>query len=317
MVKFTLTLFLLLLACGPAPREGTERSAVIRPPSAILVQQVIEGPLLGQPLNNPRSLAVAADGSWYLVDKGNHRLIRFNAALKPLDQTGGYGFSAGLLNHPTWVSMDNMLNLIVADESNHRLVRYDTRLNFVDEIELRDDDDPFKYGRPSGLGVTDYGEVWVADADYDRVAVFDNVGKFSRFVGDFGYSGGQLSRPMEIALDPNGQFVVCDPGNFRLARYDAYGGFIGEISTRTFGVPSSVAVADNLLWVLDAASGRLTCLDSRSGEQLFVAGPQLMGERIRLKDPGDVVLLSDGRLMIVDSGNDRVLVCLVIYDETD
>jgi DNA-binding beta-propeller fold protein YncE len=317
MFKFIMMLFLLLLACGPAPREGSEQPADIKPPSALLVQQVIEGPVLGQPLKNPRSVAVAADGSWYLVDNGNHRLILFNAALTPLDQTGGYGFSAGLLNHPAWVTLDNILNLIVADESNHRLVRYDTHLNFVDEIELRDEDDPFKYGRPSGLGVTDYGEVWLADADRDRVAVFDNVGKFSRFVGDFGYSGGQLSRPMEIALDPDGQFVVCDPGNSRLARYDAYGGFLGEISTRTFGSSSSIAVADNLLWVLDAVDGRLACLDRKSGEQLFVAGPILMGERTRLKEPGDVALLNDGRLMIVDSGNDRVLVCRIIYDETD
>ena len=317
MCKFITMLFLSLLACGPAPREGPEQPTDIKMPSALLVQHVIEGPVFGQPLKNPRCVAVAADGSWYLVDNGNHRLIRFNAELKPLDQTGGYGFSAGMLNHPAWVTLDNSLNLMVTDESNHRLVRYDTHLNFVDDIELRDEDDPFKYGRPTGLGVNDYGEVWVADADRDRIAVFDNVGKFNRFVGDFGYSGGQLSRPMEIVPDVDEQFVVCDPGNSRLARYDAYGGFIGETSTRSFGAPSSVAVADNLLWVLDVAGGRLACLNRRSGEQLFAAGPQLMGERTRLKEPGDVALLNDGRLMIVDSGNDRVLVCRVIYDETD
>jgi len=273
--------------------------------------------MLGQSLKNPRSVAVATDGSWYLVDNGNNRLIRFNTALTPQDQTGGYGFGAGLLNNPAWVTLDNSLNLMVADESNHRLVRFDTRLNFVDDFELRDEDDPFKYGRPAGLGVTDYGEVWLADADQDRIAVFDNVGKFSRFVGDFGYSGGQLSRPSEIALDADGQFVVCDPGNLRLARYDAYGGFIAETSTRTFGAPTSVAIAEDVVWLLDIAQGRLTCLDSRSGEQLLVTGPQLMGDRKRLKEPADVALLDDGRLMIVDSGNDRVLVCRVIYDETD
>ena len=317
MFKFIMMLSLTGLACASAPREGSEQPAEIKRPSALLVQQVLEGFVLGQPLKNPRSVAVAADGSWYLVDNGNHRLIRFNAALTPLDQTGGYGFSAGLLNNPTWVTLDNILNLMVADESNHRLVRYDTRLNFVDEIELRDEDDPFKYGRPSGLGVTDYGEVWVADADYDRIAVFDNVGKFSRFVGDFGYSGGQLSRPMEIALDGDGQFVVCDPGNSRLARYDVYGGFIRETSTHTFGSPTSIAVEEDIIWTLDAVDGRLACLDLRSGEQLFVTGPQLMGEQTRLKDPGDVALLNDGRLMIVDSGNDRILICRIIYDETD
>jgi DNA-binding beta-propeller fold protein YncE len=317
MSKFFIILFLLLLACAQTPREGSEQLSTIKPPSALLVQHVIEGSILGQPLKNPRSVAVALDGSWFLIDNGNHRLIRFNASLTPVAQTAGYGFNTGMLNNPAWVAMDNSLNLFVTDESNHRVVRYDTYLNFVDDIELRDDDDPFKYGRPSGLGVTDYGEIWVADADQDRVAVFDNVGKFSRFVGDFGYSGGQLSSPMEIALDKNGQFVVCDPGNKRLARYDAYGGFIGETSTRASGNPSSIAIAENVIWMLDETSGRLTCMDLRTGKQLLTAGPVLMGEKTRLKEPGDVALLNDGRLMIVDSGNNRILVCLIIYDETD
>lgn len=317
MSRFIVVLFLFLLGCGSAPRQGSEGSPrKIKRPSDLLVQQVIEGPILGQALKNPRCVTVSADGSWYLVDNGNHRLIRFNAAHEPLDQTGGYGFSAGLLNNPAWVALDNILNLIVADESNHRLVRFDTHLNFVDEIELRDENDPFKYGRPAGLGVTAYGEVWMADADLDRIAVFDNVGKFNRFVGDFGYSGGQLSRPTEIALDSDDQFLICDPGNERLVRYDAYGGFIDETSTRTFGSPTSMAVGDGFVWLLDA-DGRLACMDSRNGEQLFMTGPVLLGERTRLKEPGDVALLDDGRLMIVDSGNDRVLICLVIYDETD
>ncbi len=317
MYRFLTPLLLLLISCSPGPRSGAELLLDIRVPTAVIVDQVIEGNILGQRLNNPYSVAVASDGSWYLVDNGNHRIICFDAAMKPVRQTGGYGFSAGLLNHPGRITLDNDLNLLVADEGNRRIVRYDTRLNYVDEIELRDDDDPFRYGRPAGLSVTEYGEVWVADADQDRLIVFDNVGNFNRFIGDFGYGGGQLSRPGEVLLDRRGEFLVCDRGGSRLVRYDSYGSFIDELAIDGIVSPNAAAADKGLLWVLDDTNGRLACCTRRSGCQLLTTGPTLVGSHVSMNNPRDVDVAKDGRLMIVDSGNNRILLCRLLYDEPD
>ena len=316
MSKLTTMMILLALACGGPP--GGPRTAPTPPkmPSALLVEQVIEGQVRGQPLSNPAGLAAAPDGVVYLADNGNHRLIRFDSTLKPTHEIGGYGFSAGLLNRPTYIALDNSLNLWVTDEGNRRIVRYDARLNFVDEIELRDEDDPFKFGRPAGVAVTAYGEVWVADADQDRIALFDNAGKFDRFLGEFGYSGGQLRDPEKITGLPDGDFVVADAGNSRLVFYDSYGGFHRESGKTGLVEPIAAAYDGDYLWVLEASGKRVVCLDM-AGRRQFMTVPLVLGNRMGLNQSRDIAALPDGRLIIADGGNNRLVVCRIVYDESE
>ncbi len=316
MYRLSILLILVSLACSGPPRGPRVRPTHPQIPAALLVEQVITGTILGQELQNPVGLAVAPDGITYLADNGNNRLIRFDSTLNATHEIGGYGFSAGLLNNPTFVTLDNALNLLVIDESNRRIVRYDARLNFVDEIELRDEDDPFKYGHPSGVAVTDYGEVWVADRDQDRIALFDNAGRFSRFIGEFGYAGGQLRSPEKVTTIPDGDFVVADKGNSRLVFYDSYGSFSREITRAVVSDPVAMTFDGNHLWVLEASSGQVVCLDI-GGRRPLVAIPMLVGDKKGLRNPRDIAALPDGRLVISDSGNNRLVICRILYDESD
>ena len=67
------------------------------------------------------------------------------------------------------------------------------------------------------------------------------------------------------------------------------------------------------LWVLDQASGSVVCF-SRKGRRLAVIQGGLIGTSRALRRPSDLVLLSDGRLLLSDSGNDRLLLCRVVYE---
>jgi DNA-binding beta-propeller fold protein YncE len=172
-----------------------------------------------------------------------------------------------------------------------------------------------KFGYPAGVALTGYGEVWIADRDKNRVAVFDNFGSFDHFVGDFGYPGGQLLNPEKIIVDDRDNFIVCDAGNRRLVVYDQYGNFLREVLYESLVYPQAAVSNDALLWVLDKSSGVVHCF-SAAGRHLFNAGPSLVGSSRELQEPTDLAVLRGNRLLLSDSGNNRLLVCRIIYDKS-
>ncbi|MFQ6008300.1 MAG: NHL repeat-containing protein [Candidatus Zixiibacteriota bacterium] len=303
----------LFLSCShpPKPSFSTDDNPAL--PAALVVEREISGMILGKPLRYPFGLAVDAGGRVYVSDAGNSRVIKFDPNLKPEREIGGYGAQEGLFDRPSYLTVDRELSLLVSDEGNRRICRYDSYLQFVEALPFYDSEDPLKFGYPSGIALTEYGEVWAADRERNRIVVYDNVGTFDRFVGDFGYPGGQVANPEKIIKDIRGNFIVCDGGNRRLVVYDEYGNFSSEITDESLQYPVAAVSENHHLWILDSASGKVYHFDSR-GKKDFEAGPRLAGTLIDLKEPSDIVLLSSGRLIISDSGNNRLLVCRVIYE---
>ncbi len=305
---------LLLLSCGGPGGQSVEDEISAAAPVMVVIEDVVAGTLLKNNLNRPYGLTVDYRDNIYVVDAGNNRLIRFSEDLTPDREFGGYGNEAGLLDRPTFVVIDNGLNLLVSDEGNRRISRYNAQLNFVDEISFYDDEDMMKFGQPSGLALNEYGEIWVADRDNNRLAVFSNVGHFDRFIGDIGYGGGRLSQPEKIIRITTGDFVVCDAGNKRLVIYDSFGNFSWEARLSELDYPKAIAFDGSRLWVLGSKLGRIVCMDMR-GNVLYEAGPILPGDGTALRRPSDIVALAPDRLLISDSGNNRLLVCRVVFEE--
>ncbi len=303
---------LVLIGCGGPSKPKPEQSAAPLP-LAVLVVETIDGRILGEVLQSPCGLAVDRLGAMYLVDAGNNRLVRFERDLKPLKDFGGYGAEGGLFNRPEYVCVDNDLNVLVTDLGNRRINRFNSRLNFVSEIILEDEEDPLMFGEPSGVALGGYGAVWWCDRENDRLVILDNVEQFDRFVGDYGYAGGQLHSPEKIVAGSDDDFYVCDAGNARLVVYDEYGNFEREMFHRSMQYPKALAFdGDGRMWVLDSEAAVLFCFDA-SGRLLLEMGPMLPGTGERLKNPSDLAFAADGRLIIADTGNHRLLVCSVAY----
>lgn len=302
------------LSCGGPDKKLMEPTSEQRAPQLVLVEKVISGTILRANLSKPYGLAMDFRNNIFVVDAGNNRLVQFAPDLTPVREFGGYGLQEGLLNRPSFITFDNGLNLWVSDEGNRRVSRYNSQLNLVDELSFYDEDEPLKFGYPSGLAFTDYGETWVADRDNNRVAIFSNVGRFDRFLGDIGYGGGQLREPEKILRLRSGDFVICDAGNQRLVFYDGYGNYSDEIELPDLSYPGAAAESGKLLWVLDSEEGLLVCMNFR-GEVFYEVGPTITGDQVALRNPSDVIALPDDRLLISDSGNNRILVCRIVYEE--
>ncbi|MFQ5453017.1 MAG: NHL repeat-containing protein [Candidatus Zixiibacteriota bacterium] len=314
MSKYSVFFLLLIISCSHPKKELFQATLPISKPVTLLIEKEIAGSVFGNRLKQPFGLAIDFKGYIYISDAGNNRLVRFNSDFSSDREIGGYGSSPGLFDRPSFISFDNGLNLMVSDEGNRRLTRYNSQLNFVDELIFNDIDDPLKFGYPSGIAFTKYGEVWIADREKNRVAVFDNIGRFDQFLGDFGYPGGQLNSPEKIIKDSDDNFIVCDAGNARLVYYDSFGNFIKEIKNKLFVYPISVTEYNGNLWVLDGSNGRIYSLDKK-GNILFEIGPNFPGSSKGLKEPSDIIFLPDRTLLISDTGNNRLLVLSIIYEE--
>ena len=308
-----LVTLVLFFSCKSSNNIELSEVTLNKIPYALIVEKEISGIILGDVLRNPAGLAIDSRGVMYCIDKGNKRIIQFDPGLIPLREFGGQGAAPGLFGEPGYITVDNDLNLIVSDEGNQRLSRFNSKLNFVDETSFYDSDDPLKFGYPSGVGITDYGELWVADYQQNRIAVFNNVGDFDKFVGDFGYSGQQLSTPMKIITDNKKQFIVCDAGNRRLVIYDEYGNFITAIDNGEFIFPVAAYAVYDGIWIIDGKSGHIFFLNNKY-ETIFSVGSTIPGNNMKLVEPSDIIVLPDKRIVISDTGNNRLLVCRIIYN---
>jgi len=306
---------LLVVGCGGPKQNGVDETRDTLSPLAVIVDTILDGEFFGQRLNAPYGAAVDFRGRLFITDAGNHRLLAFTDSLVPQREVGGFGGEAGLFNRPGFVTVDNGLTLLIADRGNVRLTRYNANLTFVNEIDLINTDDPGQFGEPSGVALNQYGEIWMADLDRDRIAIFNSADQFDRYIAEFGYTGGQVSAPHEIIeLQTNG-FLVCDAGNARISQFDAYGNHVRTLGQGELSYPVAAAVdADERIWIVDTQPTRLVCL-SRTGEYLYDSPSLLTGLDRALAQPSDIAVLKDGRLLLVDSGNNRLIIIRPLFTD--
>ena len=120
--------------------------------------------------------------------------------------------------------------------------------------------------------------------------------------------------PEKIVKDDAGNFFVCDAGHSRIVVYDEFGSHLRTYAFNQINYPISIVIADDMLWVLDGGDSKLFSV-SKSGKVLASFGPNLPGTNLSLKQPSDIALLEDDRLVIVDTGNNRLLICRIVKGE--
>ncbi|MEA1980986.1 MAG: NHL repeat-containing protein [candidate division Zixibacteria bacterium] len=313
-MKNIVFIFLILLNFSSCTRsyKPIEEIANVKKPLMLIVKHEISGMYFNQKINRPFSMAIDNNGYIYIVDAGNNRLLKLDSLYRQIAEIGGQGHQAGLLDLPQFISIDNNLNLIVSEEGNRRLSRFDSKLNFIGKIDFFDFDDELEYGFPSGITTSEYGEIWAADKEKNRLVIYDSFGVFKQTVGDFGYSGGQLYSPEEI-IRYKSNYFVCDGGNKRIIVYDEYGDYLYNFKQSSMQYPIGAAINDNILWVVDVATNSIFSYSLR-GNLMKKFDSDIVGSEVPLKEPTDIFVGKYGKVFICDSGNDRILVCEILTE---
>ena len=99
-------------------------------PAATQLVGGINGAGPGQ-MQQPRNLAVAADGRIYALDSGNHRVQVFNPDGSFAFEFGSFGEQPGQFNEPWGIAIGPDGRVYIADTWNHRIQVFDPEGNLV------------------------------------------------------------------------------------------------------------------------------------------------------------------------------------------
>jgi len=289
------------IALLPVPRsDASARTPPATRTSAASAHASVAADLVA--LNDPTSLAIAPDGSLYIGDRGNNRVLRrgTDGTVRTVVGNGmaGMGGDGG---PATQAQLDG----------------------------------------PSGIAVGPDGSLYVADATYGngRVRQVDAVGVITTVIGmapDVPVStlgGTSYNCPADSYLDfdsgpipslqlclnssgvaagPDGSVYVADitPGHILRATPD---GLVRRVAAGSLRGPTNIAVsADGSLYIADTAAG-LVCRVGPDGAISTVAGggndtsgASVPGTHAALNGPSGLSLAPDGSLYIAESGAHRV-----------
>lgn len=288
----------------------------------------------------PNGVAVAPDGSLYVMDRGNYRVAHVAPDGEFIASFGYLGTDAPAI-HTGWdIARDSRGNIYICnqvyDENNARLIRDGVKVfapdgSFVREIGRQEY--PLSTNTPPnkviGLDIDDQDRIYVADSSANTVRVFTPGGTLiARFFGEKGGVAGQFNSIVDVAIDDQRQFMyVTDSINSRVQQFR-----LREISAvvlaaeyqQSFGTygqqrgqlayPRNLAVdeAQGHVYVGDMANRRIQVFDAE-GSFVRAFTPPILTDNLLRGGVGPwqvlgLTLDSEGALYATDALNNKIWV---------
>ncbi len=212
-------------------------------------------------LASPRGMAITDQGDLYVADTANNRVLRFP---RPFDQTGriradlvlgqssftssiSAAVSASSLNRPSDVELGPNGAIFVADTGNSRVLQYSANpangafaARVFGQLSFSDGSGPTQVSAqtlagPEGLHVDEFGFLYIADTQSNRVLVFPlsaetpvTGASASTVIGQpafdtfgSGRSSSRMNEPRAVTTDAEGLIYVSDTLNNRVLVFPA------------------------------------------------------------------------------------------------
>ena len=293
----------------------------------LIADDIIDGTRLqSTALNAPRSLAVAPDGSLYVADSRNHRVVHLDPAGAVLGEWGSPSGNdpsnpapspPGTFNEPWGMAVGPDGSVFVTDTWNHRIQKFTAAgqaLKAWGHYGQGETPDAF-YG-PRGIAVDRAGRVYVADTGNKRIVVFDPEGNYVAQFGGAGLDPGQFDEPVGVAVDDDGLVYVADTWNQRVQVFEPSEDGLTFTPLRQWDVaawygqsldnkPFLAVDAQKHVFITDPEGFRVIEYDA-AGNILQTWGDYGNG-------PGNfglaagIAIDAEGRVWVSDAGNNRLL----------
>lgn len=201
-------------------------------------------------LSGPHDIELGPDGKLYVADTHNHRIAIYEPDGKSAKLTGDlkgpFKAPEGVLAHPSG-------RIFVAGAWSDNLVVFENGKVVLNRKG---------YDAPHDIEVDAKGNIWLADANNNRVVnLTPDLKLIEEFKGRaFGFNG-----PRYLTIDPQGVIWVADKYTHRvLATYPGLRGALHVIGTGKAGkgpgklsTPEGVASRGQDLWISDSSNNRV------------------------------------------------------------
>ncbi len=291
-------------------------------------------------LNNPRGITQQADGTLYIADAGNHRIVVLTANGTQIRTIGSLGNGDGQLNEPSGVAVDEDGNVYVADTWNGRIAKFGSDGGFIKSWGQPETQfgEPFvnpqtgqtvlRYatdtkGDPATNAAKPLGffgprnvlvrgdRVYIADTGNTRIVVTDREGNFVQQFGSKGSGLGQLQEPIGLGADEQGRLYVGDTWNSRIQVYQINDDLVESVPLNTFEVRGWASNTYNDPYIAVAPDGRVW---ASQGARNTIAEFDTTHQNIRrikaepgLNAPKGVTVTNDNELYVANSGAGAVV----------
>ena len=315
---------------APSSANTSAATPIAMPDSASTTNGIVngEGPAIDQvsfvmsiadpqhPIRGAGGLAVAPDGTLYVVDILNNQVHAFNLDGTPRtvwgrrgDGPGEFQFNQGDYGFGD-VKVGPDGSVYTLERQGARVQKFTPDGTFVATWGERGSE-PGQLNDPNTLTITPKGEIMVADTGNARIQVFDQDGNLLRVWGEKGTEPGKLRAPWEAIVRPNGTILVGDLG-LQVFAFDQDGLFLG---TAVAGDPTNSS-PDNV-YNLDVDPAGNIYLDDFVKNRISILGPDLTllaawgGEGTaegEFRGANDIAVDQQGHLYVADEKNNRVQV---------
>ncbi len=211
---------------------------------------------------------------------------------------------------PQGVAVDQQDNIYVTDAEAGKVFVFSAAGKFERVIgALKGGEGIFK--RPTGIAVDSAAErIYVSDTWRNQVFVLDMQGRVLRTIGKLGHAPGEFNFPTELRLQ-GAQLAVVDAMNFRVQVFDLSGGFLYSFGGAGDGIASiyrakGLGIDSEGHFYLGDAFHNIVQVFDREGRLLYYFGKSAGIGDFDL--PAGLSVDSSGRILVVDSRNQRVQV---------
>jgi sugar lactone lactonase YvrE len=260
----------------------------------------------------PIGITTSSGGNFFVVEKANNRVEKFNTNGELLAKFGSSGSEAGKLKEPTAIASSPAGNgyFWVADTGNNRIEEWTSSFAFVRAVGGEGTGNG-QFKGPAAIEADSEGNVWVGDQGNQRVQELSPSGDYITQFGEPGQFG--FSAPMGVYLDSSGDLWVTDSGAdqvqewmtgsflFASSRIGSSGSGNGQLSH-----PADVARdAKGNLWALDKGNNRLEKFNE-AGAFVSAVGSK-GGAAGQLNGPSALAIDPSGNLWVADTANNRIV----------
>ena len=254
-------------------------------------------------LKDPLGIATYKD-KFYVTDASNARVLVFLDDGSPL-----YDFSGGtlhdkpklMLKYPNSIAINSEGKVFVADIETGRIIEFSESGRALRDFELiKDRKQKIK---PLALAFDKKDRFYVAEANTGSIYIYNQTGELSSVIGK-----GELNFPNGIAVAKDGDIYVSDSNAQQVLIFSNSGTLKKRFSRgedkRSF-LPRGMAFASNgNLLVVDTLSSEVVEFD-KDGKELSSWGrPGVEDDELTFPNG---IAYANGKLFIVDRGNNRVL----------